>query len=563
MVKFGFSIIFFLVFFFQISVGQDYNTGYSALNYLASDELVGRFPGTDGDEKSAAYIADKFKAYGLKEGALDYTQEFNIINELKLNSGSLVKINGVELIPDNNYQPLSFSADVDNHFDIVYVKDIKDTSLILENSCALYRLTNASGSIPDYKNLIELGFLTVERGGKALIIVADNDLAIDSEYYSFTFNRSVSRLSIPVIQVGRETLVELANNKGYSGKSYNDSLYNFIETNENLLKIDLNLKIDMLETTTFNVVSLITVENSSDWMIIGAHYDHLGYGGKGSGSRAPELREIHNGADDNASGVAVVLMLAEYYSVHKPDMNIAFVLFGAEEQGLLGSRYFVNNLPSEIQKIKMMINFDMVGRLGEDGLSVLGATTAMEFDSLLNRFNSDTLKLNLGGGGFSGSDQASFYSEKIPVLFFTTGMHGDYHTPDDDVDKINFRGLHQIAVFSVKIINDFAAANPDLTFNQIQHGQGARHGNSMKVKLGIMPDMASRATDGLIVDGVTPGGVADRTGFVKGDKIVQLGESKVSGIYEYMHVMSEFNPGDKVKVQVIREGEIIELDIQF
>jgi S1-C subfamily serine protease len=148
-------------------------------------------------------------------------------------------------------------------------------------------------------------------------------------------------------------------------------------------------------------------------------------------------------------------------------------------------------------------------------------------------------------------------------MFFSTGMHTDYHTPFDDIDKINFDGLLSITNLSILLINELADTNLSLNFVQSEQAQKARHGGEMKVKLGIMPDMTSRGSDGLGVDGISPGGVADKSGILKGDKIIQIGDKKIGGIYEYMHAMSEFESGQKTMVKIIRNEKIIEIEIDF
>lgn len=556
------SILFFFVFTGNIK-GQNILTGKYVIETLSNDSLEGRLAGTHEDLKSAKFLSAKLDKFGLNKFWSTYLQDFEITTGILLNSSSFLRINNKELIAEQDYTPFTFTGNDEISTEIVYVEDLQDSSLFVDGKCILYRLGNSENKKTQYRTLVEIGIMALERGAGALIIVADTDLGANTKFYPFIYNRSSSQLSLPVIQISRNTLTELLRQKGYSGNKYDASLFDFLISKQPILNLEMSIKTSEKLGTTYNIAGFINSKTSDDWIVIGAHYDHLGFGGYDSGSRKPELYQIHNGADDNASGVAVVMMLAEYFSKHSPEVNIAFVLFGAEEQGLLGSKYFVLNMPDTISKIKCMINYDMVGRLGDAGLSIMGATSASQFDSVLNLLQSDSLKINAGGGGFSGSDQASFYSEKIPVMFFSTGMHTDYHTPFDDIDKINFDGLLSITNLSISLINELAEANLKLNFVQSEQSQKARHGGEMKVKLGIMPDMTSRGSDGLGVDGISPGGVADKSGIVKGDKIIQLGDKKIGGIYEYMHAMSEFEPGQKTIVKIIRNEEIIEIKIDF
>jgi len=205
----------------------------------------------------------------------------------------------------------------------------------------------------------------------------------------------------------------------------------------------------------------------------------------------------------------------------------------------------------------------MVGRLRENNLSIIGTTTAMEFDSLLNKYHEKPLTLKLGGSGYSGSDQASFYSEKIPVLFFSTGMHKDYHMPSDDVELINFDGMKLVASLAIDVVQELSNEDINITYQEVKRKQAARHGGGMKVKLGIFPDMTSDSGNGLGVSGVNPGGIADKSGIRKGDVIVKMDGKEIGGIYEYMNIMSGFKPEQKIKTVVMRGKKKKKINIQF
>ncbi|MDD2634611.1 MAG: M28 family peptidase [Bacteroidales bacterium] len=558
----GLLIFFFIAFSSKLN-GQNISTGKYVIETLASDSLEGRLAGTHEDFKAAKFLSNNLDKFNLDRFWPTYLQDFEITTDILLNSDSFVRINNKELIAEQDYTPFTFTGNIETTTEIIYVKDLQDTSLFVDGKCILYRLENSENKDIQYRTLIKIGIMALERGAGALILVADTDLGFNTEFYPFKYNRSSSKLSLPVIQISRNTLTKLSQQEGYSGNKYDTALFEFLSSEQIMLNLELKIKTSEKIGKTYNIAGFITSETSDDWIVIGAHYDHLGFGGYGSGSRKPELHKIHSGADDNASGVAVVMMLAEYYSKHSPEVNIAFVLFGAEEQGLLGSKHFVENMPDTISKIKCMLNYDMVGRLGDTGLSIMGATSASQFDSVLNLLQTESLKINAGGGGLSGSDQASFYSEKIPVLFFNTGMHTDYHTPFDDITKINFNGLLNITNLSILLIDKISNPHLSLDFVQSKQSQKARHGGEMKVKLGIMPDMTSRNSDGLRVDGISPGGIADNSGILKGDKIIQIGDKNIGGIYEYMHAMSELETGQKTIIKINRNEEIIEIRIDF
>jgi len=542
-------------------LGQNVETGIEVVKYLASDKLEGRFPGTKGDDYSIKFIAKKFDTYNISSFEPNYVHSFELLTSIKSGEATYATLNDKKLEFGKEYVPMAFSASVEYKGELIFVDSVNSKEKV-NNKWVLVKINNGNSKELNYRDLIDLSISFANEGAAGVVFVAMQNFENGKELVPFKYSRSVSPIGIPVIQISREILLGILNANGYKGNDLEDS-FDFLSKSNGLLNLSSSVEIDTIMSTTANIAGFVESKKTEQWIVIGAHYDHLGYGGSGSGSRAPKIQEIHNGADDNASGVGLVVMLAEYYSKNNPEANIAFVLFGAEEEGLIGSKHFVENLPIDKEKIKMMIKFDMVGRLSDAGVSIMGATTAEEFDSVLNIYQSEKLPLRIGGGGYSGSDQASFYSEKIPVLFFSTGMHGDYHKPSDDVDKINFDGMQQIAELLVKITNEFAKDNLQLTYKEAPVQQSGGHGSKMKVKLGIMPDMTSRDNNGLGVDGVTPGGVADVSGIQKGDRIIELNGKKVSGIYEYMHIMSEFNPNDKIPAKLIRDKKQIEIIIEF
>ncbi|MFO7862806.1 MAG: M20/M25/M40 family metallo-hydrolase, partial [Salinivirgaceae bacterium] len=368
-----------------------------------------------------------------------------------------------------------------------------------------------------------------------------------------------------IVQISREFLHKIVSSKGLSLRKLRKRSSEKINEKLGGISVSNTIQFDRDIRETANVAAYVEGTQSNEWVVVGAHYDHLGMGGKYSGSRAPEKMAVHNGADDNASGVAMVMMLAEYYKKHTPASNMAFVLFGAEERGLVGSKHFVQNLPFPKEKIKAMVNFDMVGRLVDSSMSISGVATADEFETLLENWNGKPIHLALGGGGYSGSDQAAFYAEKIPVLFFNTGLHEDYHTPDDDVEKINYPGMELVANLSVNLLDSLTNPRFGLTFKENSKAgeQSAHRGGGMKVKMGLMPDVAGVEKNGLGVDGVSGGGPAQKAGIQKGDVIIAIDNKKVANIYDYMKRLGDYKPGDKVIVDVKRADEVIQLEVQF
>ena len=300
-------------------------------------------------------------------------------------------------------------------------------------------------------------------------------------------------------------------------------------------------------------------DNQADkTVIIGAHYDHLGLGGEGSLHREGEA--IHNGADDNASGVAIMLQLADSLTnITYQGNNYLFIAFSGEEMGLLGSNYFVKNPTIELTKAKYMINMDMVGRLREDKtLSISGTGTAPIWNQVLNAANSG-FKLVLSESGVGPSDHTSFYLQDIPVLHFFTGQHEDYHKPGDDAGKLNYEGMKMIMNYVLDII---AELDDDEKLGFKKTRNESEEVPRFKVALGVVPDYLFDGK-GMRIDGVSEDRPAQKAGLQKGDIVVQLGDSTVVDMMSYMRALSTFEEGNTTKVVVDRKGEKIEVDITF
>lgn len=316
------------------------------------------------------------------------------------------------------------------------------------------------------------------------------------------------------------------------------------------------LKTDSTLTGT-NVVGFLD-NNADNTVIIGAHYDHLGMGGEGSLYR--EGKAIHNGADDNASGVAVMLHLASQLKNSNANNNYLFIAFSGEEMGLLGSNYFVKNPTIDTKKISYMINLDMVGRLNEEHtVAVQGIGTSPIFKQTL--FANNEAKLNIAEheSGIGPSDHTSFYLADIPVLHFFTGQHEDYHKPGDDAEKLNYEGMEKISNFIYSIITDLDDAGK-LPFKKTKNESESVP--DFKVTLGVVPDYLYNGK-GMRIDGVSEDKPAQKAGLQKGDVVVQLGVHPTKDMMSYMKALSKFEKGDTTTVGFERNGKLQEVKIQF
>ena len=316
---------------------------------------------------------------------------------------------------------------------------------------------------------------------------------------------------------------------------------------------------------TYNIIATLPGTDDKlkdEYIVIGGHYDSV----------SNKLDKIHNGADDNASGTSMVLELFEKFAAsntHK--RTLVFMAFGGEELGLLGSKHFVNNPTINLQQVQLMINLDMVGRLdNEKNLQLGGTLTAIDLDKKLepflnqveNRWQNNLNITELGKGIFKRSDHYSFYLKDIPVLFFFTGLHEDYHGPTDDSNKVNYRGMKVISDLVHPIMEEFANTPEKLVFQPVELEEQSMPAVKMKVTLGVMPDYAHEG-DGLKIDAVIDNRPGKKAGMLAGDIIIDIGGTPIKDIYAYMKILSQLNSGDKAEVKVLRNDSEMVLQVQF
>lgn len=324
--------------------------------------------------------------------------------------------------------------------------------------------------------------------------------------------------------------------------------------------------VQRVEARVKNVVAVLEGEGSlaDETIIVGAHYDHLGRGE--SGTLAVGSNDIHNGADDNGSGTAALLEIARTVtqSGKKLPRRVVFIGFTGEERGLLGSAHYVHHPIIPLDKTVAMFNLDMVGRMKDDELVVYGTGTARQFDPLLDKLNSTFgFKLKREPGGFGPSDHSSFYAVNIPVLHFFTGLHNDYHRPTDDANKINVSGMRRVAELVAQTVLDVAQAEMRPEFTKAQRESFGRPGGQPagdRPYFGSVPDLGGEA-NGYALQGVTPGGPADKAGIRGGDIIIQLGDNKIGNLADFDTALRKFKAGDKVPVTVQRGGAEVKVEV--
>ena len=558
------------------------------IGFLASDTLKGRKPGTSEDAITSAYIRDCFTKAGLKLMFDNGFQKFEIVADVKAGTNNSISFDGVSAKQGVDFTPLSFSSSAtltapvvfagygfDLNLDSLKWNDYK--SIDVKGKWAVIlrgdpEPAKANSAFLAYEQERGKVLTAKDKGAIGVLMVSPSDIEKTDVIMHMQYDKSPSDAGIPVFSITRALADKLLASMNYT--------IALLETEMKENHKPVSIYLEPIITATADVVKTrVTAQNvagflegtdpvlKNEYVIIGAHFDHLGMGGEGSGSRAPDTFAVHNGADDNASGTAGVIELAQKLSANRPKLkrSFIFVAFTGEEMGLLGSKEFVNKPPVDLKKVNAMINMDMIGRLNPESntISVGGTGTSIESDSILKILEvGRPFKISHSTDGYGPSDHASFYSENIPVFYFSTGAHDEYHTPADDVDKINYTG--EVAVLDM--VYDLAikvSAGNKLTFRESGSKQPARYGRNMKVTLGIVPDMVSNDNNGLRVDGVRKGGPADRAGIVKGDRVISIEGQPVSNIYDYMARLGKLKPGQVASVEIIRNEVKQILIVQF
>jgi aminopeptidase YwaD len=544
--------------------------------YLSSDDLGGRYPGTAGDRLAASYIRDRFAVNGLTLLYNNGYQSFDVVTGVKLREGNSFYTRNFEAAVEEDFVPLSFSANASATGPVVFA----GYGIVMPGQWDDYAEIDVTGKWvlsligdPEPENL-QSDFIphssdrmkavnAHDRGAAGLLLVKGPAIEAEDKLMPAYYDKTASDAGIPVINITRRLANHLIGGRGFRIEDLEKELQTSMQPFSFDAFTEISAQVSLAYTTvsTQNVVAELEGNHSSlkdEFIVIGAHYDHLGMGGTGSGSRMPDSVAVHYGADDNASGVAALLELAAAFPLERFELqrSIIFVAFGAEEMGLVGSKYFVDNPPVALNQIKAMINLDMIGRLKDEAVLTIGGTgTALEMDDIISDLESGrALGINRQPDGYGPSDHAAFYASSIPVLFFTTGPHQDYHTPLDTWDRINTQGLTAIQEFVFDLTKKIANRDKALTFTESGTMARRGHGRGYKIALGIIPDVAS-SRNGLGVDGVRQDGPAARAGILKGDLITGMNGMPVNNIYEYMARLNTLSAGDTVIVEVIRNGK--------
>jgi len=555
----------------------------SHLLFLAGPELKGRAPGTPEDSLLMDYISREFSSYGLEFFSGNGIQSFDFISSTKQGNSNSIIINGTENAASADFMPFSFSSGAEVDAPAVFAGygfDIKNDTLSRNDYAGLdingkwVVILRGNPLSNDQKNAFSSAekdrdkvMLAKDKGAAGVLLVSGSKFDSRDELNAMSVN--LSEVGIPCFQVTRSFADKILAPGNTDLSKLEDQLYQKQVINSFEILVQVKGVSDLIrqKTKTGNVIAWqkgSDPELSEEFIIIGAHHDHLGMGGQGSSSRMPDTLAVHYGADDNASGVASVLEIAEKFSKLKPGRSIIFTTFGAEEKGLIGSAYFVANSPIPLEKIELMLNMDMVGRLSDSTLQINGTGTSLEFKSILREREKDApFKFSYSEAGYGPSDHASFYTKDKPVLFFTTGAHQDYHTPNDAVDSINLEGLRDITSYVADLAMYFSGFEQGLTYKEAGPKESSSGRYRGKVTFGIMPDVSSEGTQGLKILAVTEGKPAASAGMKKGDIITAIDGKAVGNIQDYMFRLGQLKPGDRTMVTILRNGTRLEILVQL
>jgi len=606
--------------------------------YLASDALEGRRTGTPGANDAAHYIAGEFNRFGLRPGLqmarpartrgenqARYLQPFPYVASVALGDNNLFYVNPGKADDiaaykvGNDWMPLGFSSNGSvKGAEMVFAGyGISAAELKYDD----YSAGNAKGRVavvfagtPDGDNphgqFVRAGEIRFKvaaaraAGAQALLIIAGEEKLKDDRLSRLSYDNT-GEAGIPVLVISRHLAGKILGSGDAALADFEKAAdsRNARTTGDSRLplhglKLDLAISVVRRESPSFNVIGVLPGTDpklKGEAIVIGGHYDHLGRGGEGS--LAAREGDIHHGADDNASGVAGVLELARMLSSQKLKRTLVFIAFSGEEEGLIGSSYYVNHPIVPLANTVAMINMDMIGRLKDKSLIVGGIGTAQEWRSMIDASNvvqGVTVSLNSTGDraalpngvpvvtgangrpvvsldpgkkfsltlnedGYGPSDHSSFYAKQVPVLFFWTGTHNDYHKPSDTADKINYEGEASIVAFIERIILDLDRTDKRPTYAVAKSDSQGRAGG-FRVYLGTIPNYAE-ANDGLKLDGVRDDSPASKSGLKAGDRIVKMAGHEVKNVYDYTYALGEMKAGQEYEVEIVRGSERLTLKI--
>lgn len=495
------------------------------VNFLASDKLEGRRTGTAGEKLASDYISKKFKEIGLEPYGDNqgFLQAFEVKEGKEVATESFLKATGKNLALTQDYFPMPYSPSG---------KFMANADEIARLDVKALEVENNNNPHFDLQADIQQKIKEAAGQGKKVFILFNEDS------WRFEEKDKNKPAPIPVIFATEAGYAKLKAAKSIQGQ------ISFKEKN----------------SVGHNIVGYLD-NGAANTIVLGAHYDHLGYGEDHNSLYAGTTPMIHNGADDNASGTAALIELAHWLkNAGLKKYNYLFLAFSGEELGLYGSKYFTQKPAINLKAVNYMINMDMVGRLNPEskGLTIGGFGTSPYWGTLIKEKDA-YFNIKVDSSGSGPSDHTSFYRKDLPVLFFFTGTHIDYHKPSDDADKINYAGIAAVVNYIKNILTQ-TNEQPKIAFTKTR--EVSMGTSSFKVSMGIMPDYTYSGA-GVKVDGVIAGRTAEKAGIKTGDVIIQLGDHPFTDVQTYMGALNKFNKGETTEVIFKRGEEIIKSTVTF
>ena len=576
------------------------------IEFLADDALEGRMTGSEGAKRAAEHIASQFAQLNLKPvgdeqsyfQAFEFTAGRRIISEE--NRFHITRqVHGSEQVMEfsveKDFQPLSFSRNGVVEGEVVFVGyglsvpgelgegydayaglDVKDKIVVALRYVPEEIEPERRQQLNRYAGLRYKAMQAREQGAKAFLVVAGPNSPNAGKLIPLDFDSSLADSGIVAASISDTVVNTLF---APSGKDLKEIQSGLDVENPHFVgqfplpdvKVRIVVSVEKVKKTDQNVVALLPSPELTDntaYVIVGAHYDHIGYGEIGSLARKGEEGQIHNGADDNASGTAVVLELAttlsKAYQEHPEKFNrgVIFALWSGEELGLIGSTHFVNHPVVPLEKIAAYVNFDMVGRLRENKLILQGVGSSSVWTKLIEKRNVPIgFNLTLQADPYLPTDVTAFYPKEVPVLSFFTGGHEDYNRPTDDSGTLNYTGIERISRLAHGIVLDLISAAERPEYVRVERSQsegGSR--DTLRAYLGTIPDYTTEGT-GVKLSGVRAGGPADKAGLKGGDVIVKFGGQEITNIYDYTYALDAVKIGEPVEVIVLRDGKRVQLTV--
>jgi len=555
---------------------------------LAADDMAGRLTGEKGAKKAVEYIERQLKDLGVQPlpGHKSLRQEFEFTAGAEDDGTSLKLVVGGEehtVKGTQHVQALSFSDATAVEGDLVFAGyglklpddsefpydsystlDVKDKIVVVLRYFPEEVDRDTRALLARYSGLRYKALQAREAGAKALIMVTGPNSPNAGEIVPMAFDTALAGSGIAAVSIDMQTAERLFAGSGKDLKEVQTSMDTGNPHAAGFalegVHAALDVKIKRKKRTGLNVLGYLppTAEATAAGAIaVGAHYDHLGSGeGGNSLADASEKGQVHNGADDNASGVAAVLSLASQLADGERRRGIVFGFWGGEELGLLGSSAFVDELENVEPKIGVYLNFDMVGRLRDEKLTIQGVGSSDAWSGLIEQANVVAgFDLHTQADPYLPTDSQAFYLENIPTINFFTGSHEDYHRPSDDADKIDFDGVERISEMAAVIIHKLEKADVLPAYAKVERSRAASGDrDTMRAFTGTIPDYTTEV-EGLLLSGVVAGGPAEEAGLQKGDIIVEFGGQSIKNIYDYTYALDAVKVDVPVNVVVLREGE--------